>query len=118
MHLSFEAVRKKCENADKCISSLKVLLPKSANRRSFRFQLHYHHGTDAAGKLASTLEKNPALKIIRENKAEYLYAPLTSSAIERLLSLVRSKQLNLPYILIENMEKFFHANLSVFNHLF
>ena len=61
-------------------------------------------GTDAACKLASTLEKNPALKIIKENNAKYLYAPLTSCAIERLFSLVRSKQLNSSKILIKNME--------------
>ena len=48
-------------------------------------------GTDAAGKLDLTLEKNPALKIFKESNAKYLYAPLTSCAIERLFSLVRSK---------------------------
>ena len=49
------------------------------------------YGTSALEKWQSVLAKNPDLNFIRDNCAVFLYGPLTSCAVERLFSILKSK---------------------------
>ena len=66
------------------------------------------YGISALGKWQSVLAKNPDLNFIRDNCAVFLYGPLTTCAVERLFSILKSKLDNCTNI----------TNQTIYLHLF
>ena len=63
------------------------------------------YGTSAEDKLRETLEKNQGLSVLRENVGKFAYAPLVSTEVERLFSVLRAKDISSANIKCENLEK-------------
>ena len=63
------------------------------------------YGTSALEKWQSFLAKNQDLNFIRDNCAVFLYGPLTSCAVERLFSILKSKLDNCTNVKSETIYK-------------
>ena len=68
-------------------------------------------GTEGEEKFKSVIQKNPDLQYLREHLASLLYAPITSSEIERLFSVMKVKEVNSANISSENLQKLLFIRL-------
>ncbi len=61
-------------------------------------------GTDTEEKLNTVMGKNPDLKVLRDNLASFLFAPITSCEVERVFSAMKAKEV-IPQTFLRKISK-------------